>query len=46
MMPASAEQVFWERILFIVKGGICSSGMYDLKPVRLSERSSFIRFTR
>src|SRR5215472_4818157 len=29
----------------IVKGGICSSGMYDLKPVRLSKRSSFVRFT-
>jgi arylformamidase len=29
----------------IVKGGICSSGMYDLKAVRVSKRSSFIRFT-
>jgi arylformamidase len=29
----------------IVKGGICSSGMYDLKAVRISKRSSFIRFT-
>src|SRR5215510_2004708 len=29
----------------IVKGGICSSGMYDLKPVRISKRSSFISFT-
>ena len=39
----------WERdygvSADIVKGGICSSGMYDLKPVRLSKRSSFIRFT-
>src|SRR5262249_46766260 len=29
----------------IVKGGICSSGMYDLKAVRVSKRSAFIRFT-
>jgi arylformamidase len=29
----------------IVKGGVCSSGMYDLKPVRISKRSSFIKFT-
>jgi arylformamidase len=29
----------------IVKGGVCASGMYDLKPVRLSKRSSYIKFT-
>jgi arylformamidase len=29
----------------IVKGGVCSSGMYDLKPVRISKRNSFIEFT-
>jgi arylformamidase len=29
----------------IVKGGVCSSGMYDLKPVRLSKRGDFIKFT-
>jgi arylformamidase len=29
----------------IVKGGLCGSGMYDLKPVRLSKRSSYIKFT-
>jgi len=28
----------------IVKGGICSSGMYDMKPVRLSKRSNWVRF--
>jgi arylformamidase len=28
-----------------VKGGLCMSGMYDLKPVRLSKRSSYIKFT-
>ncbi len=29
----------------IVKGGLCSSGMYDLKAVRLSARSSYVKFT-
>jgi arylformamidase len=29
----------------IVKGGLCMSGMYDLKAVRLSKRSSYIKFT-
>ena len=29
----------------ILKGGLCSSGMYDLKPVRLSVRSSYVKFT-
>jgi arylformamidase len=29
----------------IVKGGMCSSGMYDLAPVRLSQRSSYVNFT-
>ncbi len=28
-----------------VKGGQCMSGMYDLRPVRLSARSSYIKFT-
>jgi len=28
-----------------VKGGLCMSGMYDLKPVRLSKRSSYVNFT-
>ena len=28
-----------------VKGGLCCSGMYDLKPVRLSARSSYVKFT-
>jgi arylformamidase len=28
-----------------VKGGLCCSGMFDLKPVRLSQRSSYVRFT-
>jgi arylformamidase len=29
----------------VVKGGLCSSGMYDLKPVRLSARSNYVKFT-
>jgi arylformamidase len=29
----------------IIKGGMCSSGMYDLTPVRLSHRSSYVKFT-
>jgi arylformamidase len=29
----------------VVKGGLLCSGMYDLKPVRLSARSSYVMFT-
>ena len=29
----------------IVKGGLCCSGMYDLAPVSLSSRRSYVRFT-
>src|SRR5262245_30283178 len=29
----------------LIKGGVCGSGMYDLKPVRLSRRSSYVKFT-
>jgi arylformamidase len=29
----------------IIKGGVCASGMYDLKPVRLSVRASYVKFT-
>ena len=29
----------------VVKGAVLSSGIYDLKPVRLSARSKYIRFT-
>ena len=29
----------------IVKGGLCSSGMYDLEAVRLSARSNYVKFT-
>jgi arylformamidase len=28
----------------LVKGGLCTSGMYDLKAVRLSARSSYVKF--
>ncbi|HWE76464.1 MAG TPA: hypothetical protein VG328_25095 [Stellaceae bacterium] len=27
-----------------VKGGLCVSGMYDMKPVRLSARSNYVEF--
>jgi arylformamidase len=29
----------------IVKGGLCMSGMYDMKAVRLSKRGSYVKFT-
>jgi arylformamidase len=29
----------------VVKGALCCSGMYDLKPVRLSARSTYVKFT-
>ena len=38
----------WEKQglpLDILKGAVMGSGMYDLKPVRLSKRSSFVTFT-
>ena len=28
-----------------IKGGLCCSGMFDLKPVRLSARSAYVQFT-
>jgi len=29
----------------LIKGGVCGSGMYDLKSVRLSKRSDYVKFT-
>jgi arylformamidase len=29
----------------IIKGGVAGSGMFDLKPVRLSARSNYVKFT-
>jgi arylformamidase len=29
----------------MVKGALCMSGLYDMKPVRLSKRSSYVMFT-
>jgi arylformamidase len=29
----------------LVKGGVCCSGMYDLTPVSLSARSTYVKFT-
>ena len=39
----------WERDFGlpadVIKGGLVISGMYDLKPVRLSKRSEYVKFT-
>ena len=39
----------WEKDVGLpadtVKGGLCMSGMFDLKPVRLSKRSSYVKLT-
>jgi arylformamidase len=29
----------------MIKGGLCMSGMYDMKAVRLSKRSTYVKFT-
>ena len=29
----------------VVKGGVCMSGMYDMKAVRLSKRGNYVKFT-
>ncbi len=29
----------------MVAGGLCMSGLYDMKPARLSKRSSYVKFT-
>jgi len=48
-MSAVALTTDWPRELDLpadmIKGGLCSSGMYDLAPVRLSHRSSYVEFT-
>ncbi len=47
-LAAVALTTDWEREFGlpadILKGGMCCSGMYDLHPVRLSARSSYVRF--
>ena len=39
----------WEKMFGlprdVVKGGLLSSGMYDLEPVRLSKRSQYVKFS-
>jgi arylformamidase len=48
-MAAVALTTDWPReydmAADIIKGGMCSSGMYELAPVRLSKRSAFVNFT-
>ena len=29
----------------VIRGGVCGSGMFDLKPARLSKRSAYVKFT-
>ena len=35
----------YDAPMSILKGGMCTSGMYELAPVRLSARSNYVRFT-
>jgi arylformamidase len=48
-LAAVALTADWEREFGLppdlIKGGLCGSGMYDLYPVSLSHRSSYVRFT-
>ena len=48
-LVAVALTADWERDFDlppdIIKGGLCGSGMYDLYPVSLSHRSSYVKFT-
>ena len=47
--PASCSRTDWQKDYGLpidaVKGGLCCSGMYDLYPVSLSARSSYVKFT-
>jgi arylformamidase len=48
-LAAVALTTDWERAFDvpanIVKGGLCTSGMYELAPVRLSARANYVKFT-
>ena len=48
-LAACALTTDWQRDFSLpadtVKGALCASGMYDLKPVRLSARSDYVKFT-
>jgi arylformamidase len=48
-LAAVAMTTDWQRDFNlpadIIKGGVCASGMFDLKPVRLSARSKYVNFT-
>jgi arylformamidase len=48
-LAAVALTADWHRDFSLpadfIKGGMCSSGMYDLGPVRLSHRNSYVKFT-
>ena len=48
--PASLLVTDWQKEFGlpndIIKGGMCMSGMYDMKPVRLSKRGKYVTFHR
>ena len=48
-LAAVALTTDWEQEFDLppdfIKGGLCGSGIYDLYPVSLSHRSSYVRFT-
>jgi arylformamidase len=48
-LTAAALVTDWEKEFQlppdVVQGALCCSGMFDLKPVRLSVRSSYVKFT-
>ena len=48
-LAAVALTTDWERDFGLpsnlVKAALCASGMYDLKPVRLSARNAYVKFT-
>lgn len=48
-LAAVALTADWQRNFDLppdlIKGGLCSSGMYDLAPVRLSHRNAYVSFT-
>ena len=48
-LAAVALTTDWEKQhglpMNVLKGGLLCSGMYDLKPVRLSARSAYVKFT-
>ena len=48
-LAAVALTTHWHRAFGLpqglIKGGLCTSGMYELAPVRLSARANYVKFT-